>query len=299
MDAMAATAAATAAALGGEISMTNKTRRRRIFAARPSNASPKSGNQALCCSKSSPTYIQEFESRSSADEVRREILSCYDLVHKLGRGAVYLGSARTKPDHPHFLQAMELGREVALLLDCTSWCGAGPGLMDAATKGALEAGKPVGGFRIHNEGGVWTNTLSHPYMVSGTYLTCRFFSARKHGLVDAGVRNAPSDRTAFLALPGGVGSLDEIFEVLTLIQLRRIGSSFPVPFLLINYDGFYDHLLEFLATCREWGTVAEGEVEALWRVCRNNSEALDYLAEFYGISDRKSSMRSFENSLQS
>ncbi|EFJ17726.1 hypothetical protein SELMODRAFT_420619 [Selaginella moellendorffii] len=61
-------------ALEGEISMTN--------------ASPKSGNQALCCSKSSPTYIQEFESRSSADEVGREILSCYDLVQKLGCGAV-------------------------------------------------------------------------------------------------------------------------------------------------------------------------------------------------------------------
>ncbi|XP_024541814.1 uncharacterized protein LOC112350220 [Selaginella moellendorffii] len=130
--------------------------------------------------------------------------------------------------------------------------------MDAATKGALEAGKP-----------------------GNTILAIRFFSARKHGLVDAGVRNAPPDRTAFLALPGGVGSMDEIFEMLTLIQLRRIGSSFPVPFLLINY------LLEFLATCREWGTVAEGEVEALWRVCRNNSEALDYLAEFYSISHRK------------
>ncbi|EFJ06727.1 hypothetical protein SELMODRAFT_430421 [Selaginella moellendorffii] len=74
---MAATTAA--AALGGEISMTNKTRRREVFAARSSNASPKSGNQALCCSKGSPTYIQEFESRSSADEVRREILSWYDL----------------------------------------------------------------------------------------------------------------------------------------------------------------------------------------------------------------------------
>ncbi|EFJ06725.1 hypothetical protein SELMODRAFT_430414 [Selaginella moellendorffii] len=64
---MAATAAA--AALGGEISMTNKTRRREIFAARSSNASPKSGNQALCYSKGSPTYIQEFESRSSAEEI--------------------------------------------------------------------------------------------------------------------------------------------------------------------------------------------------------------------------------------
>ncbi|XP_018680613.2 uncharacterized protein LOC135671937 isoform X2 [Musa acuminata AAA Group] len=177
--------------------------------------------------------------------------------------------------------------EVALLLDCTTWTGAGPGLMDAAFKGALEAKKPVGGFKIARESGEWTSSNFHPYLPPETYLTCRFFSARKHGLVDAAVRNNPSDMTAVVALPGGIGTLDEVFEILALIQLERIGSKFPVPFLLMNYDSFYSKLLDFLDDSGKWGTVARGEVEALWKVCGGNSEASDYLAEFYGLPQTK------------
>ncbi|XP_057968018.1 uncharacterized protein LOC131157699 [Malania oleifera] len=225
----------------------------------------------------------DFEERSSSNEVRKEIEQCYKLIHRLGRGVAYLGSSRMGPDHLHYLQSLELGREIANLLDCTSWTGAGPGLMDAATKGALQAGKPVGGFKIGREAGEWTATNYHPYLPTETYLTCRFFSARKHGLVDAVVRNNSSDRTAVVALPGGIGTLDEVFEISALIQLERIGSELPVPFLLMNYDSFYSKLLEFLDDCEGWGTVAKGEVTSLWKVCNNNSEALAYLTEFYGL----------------
>ncbi|KAA8527033.1 hypothetical protein F0562_008738 [Nyssa sinensis] len=225
----------------------------------------------------------EFEERTSANEVKKEIEQCYELIHRLGRGVVYLGSSRMGSNHPHYLQTLELGREIAKLLDCTSWTGAGPGLMDAAIKGALQAGRPVGGFKISKEAGEWTATNFHPYLPSDTYLTCRFFSARKHGLVDAVVRSGSSDRTAVVALPGGIGTLDEVFEVLALIQLERIGSELPVPFLLMNYDSFYSKLLDFLDDCEDWGTVSKGEVASLWKICDNNSEALAYLADFYDL----------------
>jgi predicted Rossmann-fold nucleotide-binding protein len=110
---------------------------------------------------------------------------------------------------------------------------------------------------------------------------CRFFSARKHGLVDAGVRVRKSDRTAFVALPGGVGTLDEIFEILALIQLERLGSAYPVPFLVMNYDNAYRGLLGFLESCKELGTVSEGEVDGLWKMCKSNEEAMVYLKDFY------------------
>lgn len=233
---------------------------------------------------SSKIEFIEFEERTSPNEVKKEIEQCYELIHRLGRGIVYLGSSRMGSEHPHYKQTMELGREVADLLGCTSWSGAGPGLMDAATQGALQAGKPVGGFKIGREAGEWTATNHHPYLPSHTYLTCRFFSARKHGLVDAVVRSTSSDRTAVVALPGGIGTLDEVFEILALIQLERIGSVLPVPFLLMNYDSFYSKLLDFLDGCEDWGTVSNGEVASLWKVCDNNSEALAYLAEFYDLS---------------
>lgn len=215
--------------------------------------------------------------------MRKEIEKCYELIHKMGRGVVYLGSSRMGPSHPHYSQALELGREVASLLDCTTWTGAGPGLMDASTKGALEAGKPVGGFKIRKEAGEWTASNFHPYLPSETYLTCRFFSARKHGLVDAAVRSCDTDRTAVVALPGGVGTLDEMFEILALIQLERIGSDLPVPFIVMNYDSFYKKLFDFLQDCEHWGTVSEGEVSSLWKICDSNSEALAYLADFYNL----------------
>ncbi|XP_030528604.2 probable cytokinin riboside 5'-monophosphate phosphoribohydrolase LOGL10 [Rhodamnia argentea] len=229
-----------------------------------------------------PEHV-DFKERTSPDEVRKEIRQCYDLIHRLGRGVVYLGSSRMGSDHKHYVQAVELGKEIAKFLDCTSWSGAGPGLMDAATKGALEAGKPVGGFKIGKEAGEWTASNFHPYLPSETYLTCRFFSARKHGLVDAVIRTSSSDKTAVVALPGGIGTLDEVFEILALIQLERIGSALPVPFLLMNYDSFYAKLLDFLDDCEHWGTVSKGEVGSLWKVCDSNSEALTYLSEFYDL----------------
>ncbi|KAL6897763.1 hypothetical protein ACP4OV_006722 [Aristida adscensionis] len=221
--------------------------------------------------------------RSSPLEVREEMARCFDLIHRLGRGTVYLGSSRVPPTHPHYHQTAELAREISRLLDCTTWTGAGPGLMDAATQGALEAEKPVGGFKIAKEAGEWTTSNFHPYLPPESYLTCRFFSARKHGLVDAVVRSNPADKTAVVVLPGGIGTLDELFEIMALIQLERIGSALRVPVLLLNYDSYYSKLLEFLNDCQEWGTVAPGEVASLWKVCDGNYEALEYLAEFYNV----------------
>lgn len=101
--------------------------------------------------------------------------------------------------------------------------------------------------------------------------------------MDAAVRSSCSDRTAVVALSGGIGTLDEMFEILTLIQLQRIGSELPVPFLVMNYDSYYQKLLDFLGDCENWGTVSKGEVASLWKICENNSEALAYLADFYGL----------------
>lgn len=76
----------------------------------------------------------------------------------------------------HFLSYHSLHRQIARLLDCTTWTGAGPGLMDAAIQGALEADKPVGGLKIAKEAGEWTSSNFHSYLPPETYLTCRYLN---------------------------------------------------------------------------------------------------------------------------
>lgn len=102
-------------------------------------------------------------------------------------------------------------------------------------------------------------------------------------MVDAAVRVTSLDKTAVVALPGGIGTLDEAFEILALIQLERIGSVLPVPFLLMNYDSFYSKLLDFVGDLEGWGAIADGEMASLWKVCNTNTDALAYLAEYYGL----------------
>ena len=119
--------------------------------------------------------------------------------------------------------------------------------------------------------------------------------ARKQGFLLAGVRRVPSDRTAFIALPGGVGTLDEMMDLLALRQLGGGGAASPsaastatlgagslkVPLLLMNYDGCYDGLVAYLKELRKWNMVDDGEVEQHCIVCRDNYEALKVLIEFY------------------
>ena len=76
--------------------------------------------------------------------------------------------------------------------------------------------------------------------------------------------------------------MDELFEGLTLIQLNKLGTEFPVPFILMNYNGFYNGLLAFLDECVALGTLGKKEIEKMV-VCETNEQAIDFLKRFYGL----------------
>jgi len=159
--------------------------------------------------------------RESAAVVHAELLAAYALVARLGRGVVLYGSARLQRDDAagNWAAAHALGAGVSRLLGVTTWSGGGPGLMQAATEGAAAAGGRVGGIRIAREAG--TKVLSAGYLPAESQVVCRILAARKVALVDAGVRASEADRTAYIFLPGGLGTMDELFELLTLAQARR------------------------------------------------------------------------------
>ena len=221
--------------------------------------------------------------RSSAAAVQKELLHCYSLIAKLGRGVVYYGSARLKQSSPHWDKAVALGREVATLLDCTTWSGGGPGMMEAATRGALEAGKKVGGIRIEREAGQVVKLVQgQHYLPPGTAAFCKYLSPRKVALVDSAVREKADDRTAYIFLPGGLGTMDEFFELLTLIQLKKLGTKHAVPVILASYDGFFDGLGRFMEDCSKNGVVNLSEYSSL-KTFKTNEEIVDYLANYYNL----------------
>lgn len=96
---------------------------------------------------------------ASVSLVRRCVDRCYTLIEKMGRGVVYYGSARLKDGCPYWAPVEELGEKVSRLLGSTTWTGGGPGMMEAATRGAQRGGGTVAGIRIAREAGT---TVGHP-----------------------------------------------------------------------------------------------------------------------------------------
>ncbi len=160
-------------------------------------------------------------------DIAAEFARGFDALANVGRAVTVFGSARTPPDHPHYA----LAREVGACLGRAGYAvitGGGPGLMEAANRGARDAGALSIGCNIE----LPQEQALNPYVDIG--LRFRHFFARKVMFV----RYA----SAFVICPGGYGTLDELFESLTLIQTETI-RHFPV--ILVG-DGEWDGLLQWL-----------------------------------------------------
>ncbi len=150
----------------------------------------------------------------------------YNLITKYPRSVSILGSARLKPGTKYYEQARLLGERIAKELDYAVVTGGGPGIMEAANKGAFEAGgKSIGfGIKLPKEQSLnayLTESVNFEYFFSRK--TLLFFSAE-----------------TYVYFPGGFGTMDELFEILTLMQTGKIPK---VPVVLIGSD-FWKPLFE-------------------------------------------------------
>lgn len=148
-----------------------------------------------------------------------ELISGFRKLHFVGPCVTVFGSARFHPPHPSY----ELGQRVGYLLaraGFTVMTGGGPGIMEAANRGAREAGGVSVGCNIH----LPQEQTPNPFL--DHWITFQHFFVRKLMLVKYSY--------AFIALPGGFGTLDEIFEVATLIQTRKI-QQFPLVLMGTEY----------------------------------------------------------------
>jgi uncharacterized protein (TIGR00730 family) len=141
-----------------------------------------------------------------------EFVAGFDALAELGPAVSIFGSARTLPDDPHYRHARELGRKLAEN-GMAVITGGGPGVMEAANLGAFEAGGVSVGCNIelpHEQG--LNRFVNLP-------LNFRYFFVRKTMFVKYA--------EGFVIFPGGFGTLDELFEALTLIQTGKLGN-FPI-----------------------------------------------------------------------
>ncbi|HEX6601677.1 MAG TPA: TIGR00730 family Rossman fold protein [Solirubrobacterales bacterium] len=187
----------------------------------------------------------EADDEERLDRIRAEVDSAFDAMRDVEEGVSIFGSARVAEDHPWY----ELTRETAACLahhGYTVITGGGPGLMEAANRGAKEAGGESVGLNIELPHEQHVN----PYVTRS--LQFHYFFARKLMFV----RYA----RAFVIMPGGFGTLDELFEALTLIQTHRI-HHFPV--ILVN-STFWDPLLEWIDRgLEDNGLISPGDKELL------------------------------------
>jgi uncharacterized protein (TIGR00730 family) len=156
-----------------------------------------------------------------------ELLRGFRAFHFVGPCVTVFGSARFREDHPYYILARETGAKLARA-GFTTMTGGGPGIMEAANRGAKEAGGYSVGCNIE---------LAHeqqPNRYLDRWVTFRHFFVRKLMLVKYSY--------AFIAMPGGLGTLDEVFETATLIQTQKIQE---FPLVLMGKD-YWQPLLDFL-----------------------------------------------------
>jgi hypothetical protein len=159
--------------------------------------------------------------------IQSEFVEGFGALSELGPAVAVFGSARTRPDDPAYAKGVEVGR---LLVEAgyAVITGGGPGAMEAANRGAFEAkGTSVGlGIELPFEAGL------NEYVDVG--INFRYFFARK-------VMFLKYSR-GFIVLPGGFGTLDELFEAVTLAQTQKV-TEFPVVLLGVDYwQGLIDWL---------------------------------------------------------
>ena len=169
----------------------------------------------------------------------------FRALHFVGPCVSVFGSARFKADHPYYALGRELGARLARV-GFTVMTGGGPGLMEAANRGAKEAGGRSVGCNIE----LPHEQRPNPYL--DHWVTFRHFYVRKVMLVKYSY--------AFVALPGGFGTLDETFEVATLVQTGKV-REFPI--VLMGRD-YWRPLIDFVRNrLLVEGTIDPGDAQLL------------------------------------
>jgi uncharacterized protein (TIGR00730 family) len=193
--------------------------------------------------------------------IMAEFVESFETLSPLGPAVTIFGSARTPPTDKYYQMAVTVAKGLAKN-NLAVVTGGGPGIMEAANRGAAEAkGKSVGlniELPFEQRGNKYANVP----------LNFHYFFSRKVCFVKYSI--------GFIFMPGGFGTLDEFYEVLTLIQTRRIPS---YPMILLGQD-YWTGLLKWMKATMEKGNfISPGDMD-LFTVTDDPQKAIDIILDY-------------------
>mgnify|MGYP002713370614 FL=1 len=200
--------------------------------------------------------------------IQGEFVAGFDALSKLPKAVTVFGSARTTPEDASYQLGVEVGRKLAEHSYAVI-TGGGPGIMEAANRGAHEAGGlSVGlGIELPHEQGL------NEYVDLG--LNFRYFFARKTMFLKYS--------QAFICLPGGMGTMDEFFEVMCMVQTGKV-TNYPIVLMGTEY---WSGLLEWMdKTLAASGYINEGDRE-LFLLTDDPDEALSHIIQRHQVMSDK------------
>jgi uncharacterized protein (TIGR00730 family) len=206
----------------------------------------------------------------SVFKIMGEFVEGYDKLFRVGPCVSIFGSTRTKPENQYYKEATEFASQ---LTDRGFGVitGGGPGIMEAANKGAFHAeGKSVGvGIELPKEQGL--NDFVHKdYSINFNYFFVRKVMFVKYS-------------QALVVFPGGFGTLDELFESLTLVQTNKISK---IPIILYG-SRYWEGLVTWInTTMKEWGTISDNDSD-LFHITDSCEEGVQIITDFYSHEDPK------------
>lgn len=197
-------------------------------------------------------------------KIMAEFVEGFEKMAKIGPCVSIFGSARTPRDHA----AYKLAEDCARLLTKKGYgviSGGGPGIMEAANKGAFEAGGKSVGLNID----LPFEQFHNQYIDRDKLLEFNYFFVRKVIFTKYS--------QGYIVLPGGFGTMDELFEAITLVQTGKI-ARFPI--VLVGKE-YYSGIFDWIKThMLEAGNISEGDL-SLYRLVDTAEEAVEHIFRFY------------------
>ena len=198
-------------------------------------------------------------------KIMGEFVNGYEKMSRIGPCVSIFGSARTKPEDKYY----KLAQSIAKRITQSGYgviTGGGPGIMEAGNKGAHRGKGTSVGLNIE----LPFEQHDNPWIDKDKNLEFDYFFVRKVMFVKYS--------QGFIVMPGGFGTLDELFEAITLIQTKKIGR---FPIVLVG-SSFWSGLLDWIKnTLLEQGNISETDLK-LFRVVDTADEAIEHLNKFYG-----------------